>query len=171
MTKLLFAIVFAIGIIASTNAVAIRFSNNLSTIGPEPTALPTLSTAACADLGGIKSRSTGQCFIHVNETKTFIQSEIYCESTFKGHLASVHSGFDNLYIADFAREIFPSIAQYYIGLTTLTNNDYAWEDGTPVDYTDFSHNNYGLDCTTVDMKTAMWVKVDCFTTAYFVCVV
>uniref|UniRef100_A0A7E4ZW88 C-type lectin domain-containing protein n=1 Tax=Panagrellus redivivus TaxID=6233 RepID=A0A7E4ZW88_PANRE len=169
MTNFLLALVFTVGIVASTNAVAIRF-DDVSTPAPT-TPKPTLSTAACADLGGIKSHSTGQCFIHVNETKTFIQAELHCESAFKGYLASVHSAFDNLYIADFARELFPTIDQYYIGLTNLESTSYAWQDGTPVDYSDFQYNNYGPQCTTVDMKTANWVKTDCFTPAYFVCTV
>uniref|UniRef100_A0A7E4V7S3 C-type lectin domain-containing protein n=1 Tax=Panagrellus redivivus TaxID=6233 RepID=A0A7E4V7S3_PANRE len=143
MTRFLLAFVFAISIVTSTNAVAIRFFNNdVSTYGPEPTTpSPTISSAACTDLNGVKSHSTGQCFIHVNETKTFIQAELYCEFNFKGHLTSVHSAFDNLYVADFARQIFLSIDQYYIGLTRLEGNRDAWQDGTPVDYTDFNYNS------------------------------
>uniref|UniRef100_A0A7E4V7V8 C-type lectin domain-containing protein n=1 Tax=Panagrellus redivivus TaxID=6233 RepID=A0A7E4V7V8_PANRE len=168
MAKLFFALIFTVGIIASTNAVAIRFSNDVSTIGPEPTPSPTISSAACADLNGVKSHSTGQCFIHVNETKTFIQAELHCESL-NGHLTSIHSGFDNLLVADFAREIFPSIDQYYVGLTRFEGNNDAWQDGTRVDYTDYGYQNYGQLCTTVIMNDATWTRTDCFTQAYFVC--
>uniref|UniRef100_A0A7E4V7X2 C-type lectin domain-containing protein n=1 Tax=Panagrellus redivivus TaxID=6233 RepID=A0A7E4V7X2_PANRE len=154
IAKVIFGFAFVVVIIAIS----------LSAFGSRST-----SAADCAKLGGIKSRSTDQCFIHVNEEKTFIQAELLCEAKFGGHLASIHSGFDNLYVADFSRELFPYVDQYYIGLATVHDNKEMWQDGTQLDYTNFGSKLETGKCTTVDMESAKWYEIDCFTKACFVC--
>ena len=55
-----------------------------------------LRTTAMPDCpqGFFPAYSTFQCFQIFNDTKLFMDAEIYCNSL-GGHLASIHSGFDN----------------------------------------------------------------------------
>uniref|UniRef100_A0A7E4WC22 C-type lectin domain-containing protein n=1 Tax=Panagrellus redivivus TaxID=6233 RepID=A0A7E4WC22_PANRE len=170
MTNVFFLFFVAINIIAMAKAASLRCNDDASTPAV-PTPSPTISAEDCANLKGIKSHSTGQCFLFVRSNITFIQAESFCENFYSGHLASIHSAFDNLYVADHARETFGSDNQFYIGLTSLESANYTWQDGTAVDYTDFVDNtNNGYQCTTVSLKTGTWIKTECFNTvANFVC--
>uniref|UniRef100_A0A7E4UTQ9 C-type lectin domain-containing protein n=1 Tax=Panagrellus redivivus TaxID=6233 RepID=A0A7E4UTQ9_PANRE len=162
MAQFITSLLLALAIVAASLA-----QTTTSSVSTTPSHI---SAQACADLNGYQSRTTKQCFFHVNETKSFIQAELHCNTKFGGHLASVHNGFDNLLITDFARTDFATIDQFYIGLNALDGSGkYTWLDGTDVDYTNWGYNTYNTQCVVVDMKTATWVRSDCFTEAYFVC--
>uniref|UniRef100_A0A7E4VNF0 C-type lectin domain-containing protein n=1 Tax=Panagrellus redivivus TaxID=6233 RepID=A0A7E4VNF0_PANRE len=132
---------------------------------------PTYPTNRCAVYNGIQSSTTTQCFIFVNQTLTFIQAENYCQTNFGGHLASINSAFDNMLIIDYARIRFDVVGLFYIGLLDINADDnWKWQDGTPVDYTDWVVDlPFHPSCVNMDISSAKWYTFDCYTQAFFLC--
>uniref|UniRef100_A0AC34FKQ4 C-type lectin domain-containing protein n=1 Tax=Panagrolaimus sp. ES5 TaxID=591445 RepID=A0AC34FKQ4_9BILA len=123
--------------------------------------------------GAISSMSKKQCFQLFYKTLTFIEAEMDCQSR-NGHLASIHDAFDNMLLNDYARNMFGPSSQFFIGANDLTNKQWAWTDETQFDFVDWysyqSGNEYN-DCALVDTSHGAWLKSDCYSEAYYACVV
>ncbi|KAE9550971.1 hypothetical protein FO519_005808, partial [Halicephalobus sp. NKZ332] len=112
------------------------------------------------------------CWFFFDTPMDFVTSESYCRG-FGGHLASVHNGFDNVYLADKARSLFGQ-GQFGLGGNRIQDGqNWTWISGEPFDFTDWAsgepQNGNESDCLHVDVSTASWYSADCFSTVPFVC--
>uniref|UniRef100_A0A914YZD0 C-type lectin domain-containing protein n=1 Tax=Panagrolaimus superbus TaxID=310955 RepID=A0A914YZD0_9BILA len=108
----------------------------------------------------------------VSIPKYFIEAAQFCRS-FGGNLTSIHSAFDNIFLADLAQQNFAHDF-YYIGGTNLEDRKtWAWMDGSVMDFADWG--NYepidGIlnNCLVVGVGHGIWHTHDCTTRSPFVC--
>ncbi|CAJ0587317.1 unnamed protein product, partial [Mesorhabditis spiculigera] len=89
---------------------------------------------------------------------TFSGAEKYCQS-FGGHLASIHSAFDNQAVTSFVKQQgYPAA---FIGLQLQPNGQWTYTDGTTKNYVNWALNNPTSDnCTTVG-PDGYWYSVRC----------
>ncbi|KAE9547536.1 hypothetical protein FO519_009254 [Halicephalobus sp. NKZ332] len=103
----------------------------------------------------------------------FITADKYCQ-TYGGHLASVHNGFDNIFLVDQAKKSFSGAEMFAVGGNNLQDHkNWTWIDGTPVDFTDWGTyepaNADTQNCLHIDVVKAQWHSADCFVAVPFVC--
>merc|ERR1712038_1714041 len=80
----------------------------------------------------------GNCYKFVSKAKSFSEAEGYCNSIWDAHLASIHSAGENQFIYDsYGGEAGGDI---WIG-GKRQGDSFAWLDGTPWDYQNWSPNN------------------------------
>ncbi|KAE9552703.1 hypothetical protein FO519_004069 [Halicephalobus sp. NKZ332] len=116
--------------------------------------------------------STFQCFQIFNDSKIFIDAELYCNGL-GGHLASIHSGFDNMLITGKARSIIGENSTLFTGGNNLqSQNTWQWVDMESMDYTDFDfpmESDPYKNCLQIFTDHGKWKAGDCYTAASFVC--
>uniref|UniRef100_A0AC34QWP7 C-type lectin n=1 Tax=Panagrolaimus sp. JU765 TaxID=591449 RepID=A0AC34QWP7_9BILA len=92
--------------------------------------------------------------------------------TLGGHLPSVHSVFENMYLTDKAREVLTRTDGFMIGGEKLTG-PWSWIDGTVWDYDDWAEgepiNTTTRNCLRMDIARGQWYAYDCFAGSSYVC--
>jgi len=84
------------------------------------------------------SAYNGNCYKFVSKAKSFSEAEGYCNSIWDAHLASIHSAGENQFIYDsYGGQAGGDI---WIG-GKRQGDSFAWLDGTPWDYQNWSPNN------------------------------
>uniref|UniRef100_A0AC34GJL0 C-type lectin domain-containing protein n=1 Tax=Panagrolaimus sp. ES5 TaxID=591445 RepID=A0AC34GJL0_9BILA len=84
------------------------------------------------------SFSGDKCWMLVSIPMNFIEAAQFCRS-FDGNLTSIHSAFDNIYLADMAQQNF-ALDFFYIGGTNLEDRKtWAWMDGSAMDFADWGN--------------------------------
>jgi hypothetical protein len=124
--------------------------------------------------GTISSMSKQQCFKIFYGNLTFIEAEMDCQK-YGGYLASIHNAFDNMLLNDYARNMFGTDMQYFIGANDLNSfKSWNWTDGSYFDFVDWYKNqevgDY-FDCAQVVTTNGAWKKVDCYSRAPYACTV
>uniref|UniRef100_A0AC34RKP9 C-type lectin domain-containing protein n=1 Tax=Panagrolaimus sp. JU765 TaxID=591449 RepID=A0AC34RKP9_9BILA len=125
--------------------------------------------------GGHLSPDRISCWYIRNKTMDFINAEMDCMGNLGGHLASVHSTFDNMGLTVAAREIAALYGNnFYIGLNRLTNdNVWSYTDESVVNYYDWNKdepvNGDQRDCVTVDIAYGFWFAANCYDNHAYVC--
>jgi hypothetical protein len=109
-----------------------------------------------------------------NET-AFVNAELECVKL-NGHLASIHNGFVNAFIAQQASLLLHSstTADIWIGATDLINpGTFSWTDGSDFIFTEWQTNKTisGEDCGSLDLSEGHWLMQDCYKAKAYVCAV
>uniref|UniRef100_A0A914YGX6 C-type lectin domain-containing protein n=1 Tax=Panagrolaimus superbus TaxID=310955 RepID=A0A914YGX6_9BILA len=128
--------------------------------------------AACPN-DGIEWQSV--CYYFQGNISAFVNAEEACIHL-GGHLASIHNGFTNAFIAQQASLLLHSstIADIWIGATDLMNPDtWTWTDGSNFTFIDWSQNKSasGEDCGSLNLSEGFWQAQDCFKQKAYVCAI
>jgi GH43 family beta-xylosidase len=124
-------------------------------------------------LGSINGYSNGTCWMINTNPMNFIEAERFCQQN-GGHLTSIHDAFNNLYLADQARQIFSQADDYYLGGSDLqSHKQWAWTDSSNFDFTDWANyepvDSNINNCLVVSVLTGFWHSHDCTLKAPFIC--
>ena len=116
------------------------------------------------------------CYQYIDSAKTWADAESFCKSHtwdgFQGHLASVHSEEENIFVASLAKE------KIWLGHHDLPKEEqWTWTDGTAFTYNNWNigePNNAGNDedCTELyspSSKEKYWNDIHCSRKFNFVC--
>lgn len=113
------------------------------------TALPNLKvstakkTASCPKNGQL-SPDKRFCWFVSNAVADFVNAEMYCMSNYNGHLASVHSIFDNMMLVDVGKKYAAMYGNmFYIGGNRL-QGDWSWTDGSLFNFNDWAEGEFIL---------------------------
>ncbi|KAE9549339.1 hypothetical protein FO519_007455 [Halicephalobus sp. NKZ332] len=110
------------------------------------------------------------CYFLVNETNSFQNAELNCQSKSGGHLASIKDDLTNFWIGELARSQY--FGEFWIGATNSSNStgetchSWYWTSGREI----ISYSNwapldpYGADCGFFSVKyDYIWQAYDCST--------
>ncbi|KAG7491230.1 hypothetical protein MATL_G00000810 [Megalops atlanticus] len=144
---------------------------NTVTSPPEHGKYVTSPPARCpAGWKEFKSR----CFLFVNEAKSWIYAEVFCIQQ-GGHLASVHSSSENLFIQmlNVPHSLRPS---WVGGRDSVTEGHWEWIDKSGFYYTQWNSGepndlNHAEDCLCINWRTESlgWNDYNCDKELPFVC--
>jgi C-type mannose receptor len=127
--------------------------------------------AACSN-GGIEYQAV--CYYFQPNETTFANAEEACVQL-GGHLASVHDGFANAFIAQQASFMLHGrTGDIWIGATDLLNpGTFTWTDGSDFIFTEWQTNKTvsGEDCGSLDLSAGQWLTQDCSKQKAYVCAV
>ncbi|XP_035531448.1 galactose-specific lectin nattectin-like [Morone saxatilis] len=86
------------------------------------------------------SRYGKQCFVFINDPKTWLEAELYCLFEW-ANLASIHSYDENNFVQDLTRGDTHDFPETWIGgFDIIMNNHWLWSDGSK-----FNYNNIGKE--------------------------
>jgi hypothetical protein len=128
--------------------------------------------AACPN-EGVEWQSV--CYYFQSNSTAFVNAEETCLQL-GGHLASIHNGFTNAFIAQEA-SLFLSqstTSDIWIGATDLMNpGNFTWTDGTDFVFSVWEKNktNTGENCGSLDLIEGRWQTQDCFKQKPYVCAI
>uniref|UniRef100_A0A914CN63 C-type lectin domain-containing protein n=1 Tax=Acrobeloides nanus TaxID=290746 RepID=A0A914CN63_9BILA len=99
-----------------------------STQPPTPSSCPTGTTP-----------NGNFCYKPVSDPKSWVYAQFDCGSQ-GGNLASVQNVFDNHFLVDLAKTNFGSPSAFWVGGTSLLNNDssWSWIDGSKMSYSNWA---------------------------------
>jgi C-type mannose receptor len=131
------------------------------------------SSAAICPQNGIKWQS--KCYIFATNLSAFITAEIDCVNS-GGHLASIHDGFTNAFVAQESMLQFHgnTTSDVWIGATTFMNpGNWSWTDGTNFTFSQWNNSSMPLDqrCGALSTLNGMWNSVDCYKEKPYVCAI
>uniref|UniRef100_A0A914E3D7 C-type lectin domain-containing protein n=1 Tax=Acrobeloides nanus TaxID=290746 RepID=A0A914E3D7_9BILA len=101
------------------------------------------------------------CYKPVGEPKSWVYAQIDCGSQ-GGNLASVQNAFDNNFLVGLAKTNFGSPSAFWIGGTSLLNNDssWSWVDGSKMNYSNWApgrpRNTDSYDSIQVHVPNGYW---------------
>uniref|UniRef100_A0AC34F9S2 C-type lectin domain-containing protein n=1 Tax=Panagrolaimus sp. ES5 TaxID=591445 RepID=A0AC34F9S2_9BILA len=120
----------------------------------------------------VKWRSN--CYFFEHKNTAFIKAELFCNNL-GGHLASVHDGFTNAFLAQYGILTFNnSTPNFWIGITDMINpGNWSWMDGSRYSFSEWRKNtndkNVGEKCGTANVLDARWDIDECYNSNPFVC--
>uniref|UniRef100_A0A914Y212 C-type lectin domain-containing protein n=1 Tax=Panagrolaimus superbus TaxID=310955 RepID=A0A914Y212_9BILA len=105
----------------------------------------------------------------------FMAAEGICEG-FGGHLTSIHSIFENVFLYEEASTFFTDSVSidFWNGANTLYKpGSWTWMDGMPFDFTDWDkgqpQNTTDKNCGAVKLQGGQWISDNCDKLKPFVC--
>ncbi|CAJ0949577.1 unnamed protein product, partial [Mesorhabditis belari] len=106
------------------------------------------------------------CLSSSTQYGTWAQANLFC-SQHQSSLLSIHDDDTN---AQFARLVFALSGDHrsWLGLQKDAKGDYAWTDGTPLDYQNFRAVGSG-DCFYLESMGSYWAKADCTVQLTYYC--
>jgi hypothetical protein len=117
------------------------------------------------------------CYSFQSTKKAFFNAEEACIKL-KGHLASVHNLYTNIFIAEQAQEYFvkSNTTDFWLGANDLqTLGKWRWTDSTSFKFSNWNanepKNSSGNECAAVQMNGGSWITTNCFHEKPYVCLI
>src|SRR5687768_10938133 len=136
--------------LASSIPISTQFPPDSGTQSPTPSSCPAETT-----------QNGNFCYKPVADPKSWVYAQFDCGSQ-GGNLASVQSAFDNHFLVDLAKTNFGSPSAFWVGGTSLLNNDssWSWVDGSKMSYSNWApgrpRNINSYDSIEVHVPNGYW---------------
>ncbi|KAI4885789.1 hypothetical protein NFI96_017734 [Prochilodus magdalenae] len=94
-----------------------------------------------------------RCFVYIERYTDWATAENHCMSSFRGHLASIHSDSEYEMVRSLLRSHDSCEGPIWLGLSNCEmRNTWFWSDGSPFDYSKWNMNKpngmHEMDCCT-----------------------
>uniref|UniRef100_A0AC34QUZ7 C-type lectin domain-containing protein n=1 Tax=Panagrolaimus sp. JU765 TaxID=591449 RepID=A0AC34QUZ7_9BILA len=149
-------------------------TRSLSSITTDTPPSTTVQTHKCSQNGQL-SPNGQSCWYVQNKTADFVNAEMTCTRNFNGHLASIHSIFDNIKLTDVAREVAAYYGNMFIAGANRLSGDgiWSWTDGSPFNFNDWAQDEPGneptLNSLVIDIAFGAWFAANAYDEHVFVC--
>uniref|UniRef100_A0AC35EWA9 C-type lectin domain-containing protein n=1 Tax=Panagrolaimus sp. PS1159 TaxID=55785 RepID=A0AC35EWA9_9BILA len=114
-----------------------------------------------------------KCFTFISAKNAFFTAEYKCKLQYGGHLAAIHSAFDNAFVTQIASAVFDKTSDVWIGATNSKMNDeWAWTDGQALtfkNFTDEASSAKGSLCSALNLENGQWISADCYDKKPYIC--
>uniref|UniRef100_A0A914QGW4 C-type lectin domain-containing protein n=1 Tax=Panagrolaimus davidi TaxID=227884 RepID=A0A914QGW4_9BILA len=113
-----------------------------------------------------------KCFTFISAKNAFFTAEYKCKLQYGGHLAAIHSAFDNAFVTQIASAVFDKTSDVWIGATNSKKNEWAWTDGQALtfkNFTDEASSAKGSLCSALNLENGQWISADCYDKKPYIC--
>uniref|UniRef100_A0AC34FYT5 C-type lectin domain-containing protein n=1 Tax=Panagrolaimus sp. ES5 TaxID=591445 RepID=A0AC34FYT5_9BILA len=115
-----------------------------------------------------------KCFSFQSVKSAFFHAEYKCKLQYSGHLAAIHSAFDNGFVTQIASVVFPDANKsVWIGATNSKKNEWVWTDGQALTYKNFTTEDEasakGNSCSALSLENGQWIAADCYEKKPYIC--
>uniref|UniRef100_A0AC34EZT7 C-type lectin domain-containing protein n=1 Tax=Panagrolaimus sp. ES5 TaxID=591445 RepID=A0AC34EZT7_9BILA len=116
-----------------------------------------------------------KCYFFKSNATGFAEAELNCNDI-GGDLTSIHSGFTNALITDYATDNFHDVKDFWIGFSNVvTPRNYTWIDQSKVDFLNWEPKQpgsiSGSKCVAVNLKSGSWKTEQCSKKKPYVCAI
>ncbi|NWU35789.1 PRG3 protein, partial [Hylia prasina] len=143
-------------------------------------ALALLGTSAAShpaphQLQGVPASETAQLrYAVVRKLRTYAGAQDYCQNTYRGQLASVHSSARNKELQQLAKTYHIFISPWIGAVTSRREGKWEsyWEDSSPWNYANWAPTqplHIVTTCTTLSIRDGLWRSRFCFQLRPFIC--
>ncbi|KAF4797586.1 proteoglycan 3-like isoform X1 [Turdus rufiventris] len=125
---------------------------------------------------GLPAGETPQLhYAMVNKLRTYLAAQSYCQKTYRGQLASVHSKARNEELQKLAKTYNRVISPWIGAVTSYRQQgkwESYWEDSSPWNYANWAPKqplHIFTTCTTLSVRDGLWRSHVCFKIHPFIC--
>ncbi|NWR11081.1 PRG3 protein, partial [Paradoxornis webbianus] len=142
----------------------------LALLGTVPASHP-----APRQLQGVPAGETSQMrYTFVKKLRTYAHAQSYCQDTYRGQLASVHSSARNQELKKLARTYNTFLSPWIGAVTSCREGKWEshWEDSSPWNYANWAPTqplHIATTCTTLSIRDGLWRSRFCLQLRPFIC--